>query len=94
MIVRADSFEDYAYAQPHDFLTITLRPEPSASRAGDDTKLRCISVQVSGAPEKARWFFRADGTLDGIDYPDGQHLIRSDAHDVAMEFAHKETLRP
>ena len=96
MIIHTDSFIDYAYAQPRDLLTITLRPEPDAARSSDDTgtKMRCICVQVSGAIEKSRWFFRVDGTLDGIDYPDAQHLIRSDEHDVAMDFAHKEALRP
>jgi hypothetical protein len=96
MIIRADSFIDYAYAQPRDFLTATLRPEPDAQRSINDSqdKLRCISVQFNGAPERALWFFREDGTLDGVDYPQAQHLIRSDEHDVTQAFAHKEALRP
>jgi hypothetical protein len=96
MIIRTDSFSDYAFAQPRDFLTITLRPEPNQARPTDDsgTKLQCVSVQVSGSVEKALWFYRPDGTLDGADYPDSQHMIRSDEHDIAMQFAHNESLKP
>ena len=92
MIVRTDSFVDYAGVQPRDFMTAILRPEPDAARPTDDTqtKLHCISVQFSGAFEKSRWYYREDGTLDGVDYPESQRLIRSDEHDITMNFAHKD----
>jgi hypothetical protein len=96
MILRTDSFVDYAYAQPTDLLTVTIRPQPDAPREGDEggQPLHCVQVEFSGAGETSRWFFRPDGTLDGVDYSQSQHLIRRDVRDISMDFAHTEPLRP
>lgn len=96
MIVRTESFLECAYLEPRDLLTVTLRPEPDAARPTDDshTPMHCISLEVSGTGEKSRWFYREDGTLDGVDYMQGQHLIRSDEHDVTMAFSHNDAMRP
>ncbi|HEX3357012.1 MAG TPA: hypothetical protein VHS31_08585, partial [Tepidisphaeraceae bacterium] len=98
MILRTDSFMDLAYAQPTDLFTVTIRPQPDTSRDTDDADssqpLHCVQIEFSGTGETSRWFFRPDGTLDGIDYSQAQHLARRDEKEISTDFSRTPQLIP
>jgi hypothetical protein len=93
MLIRTDLSLDYSFAEPTALLSVMIRPEPNTAR-DDGEKLKCISLEVCGTGEKSRWFYRADGTLDGTDAPQGQRSIRRDQHDISMDFSRNAKMRP
>jgi len=98
-IFRTDSFFDYAYAQPTDLLTVTIRPEKAARTEenpapGAENPLKVVLVEFSGSGERARWYLRPDGTIDAIEYPQSQRLIRREKNELSMDFFHNEQMRP
>ena len=37
-------------------------------------------------PMRLRWYFRSDGTLESIDFPQGLHRVRSDLQQIRLGF--------
>ncbi|HTL27676.1 MAG TPA: hypothetical protein VL282_00580, partial [Tepidisphaeraceae bacterium] len=88
MIVECESFSGYEGAATQALLRLVITPSSDVARSGlaDAKPLRCINVEVNGSGEVSRWFFRADGSLDSIDYADGFRRIRSDLSTIRSEF--------
>src|SRR2546430_2656255 len=98
MIVRTDSSPEYAHVRNTDLLTVIIRPEPGITRSADDNSgapgLKCVSLEFSGSGEKIRFFFRPDGTLEGVDSPQSIRLVHSDERDIVTSFSRNDAMKP
>jgi hypothetical protein len=96
MILQADSFvglsgKGVAVAQPMR-LIFTPGGPPKSTEGGE--ALRCVTVEVSGTGLLSRFYFKADGSLDSIDYSDGLQQAVSNEADVKFQFRGDARMEP
>jgi hypothetical protein len=88
MILRTDLAMDSLNARPTALLTLIIRPEPSSS------SLRCVSVELAGSGSLSRWYFKADGALESVDYTQHIRQVRREQADISLDFARAPVMKP
>jgi hypothetical protein len=88
MILESESFIGYEGAATGSLMRLIITPTSDVAHSGqaDAKPLRCVNVEVNGSGEISRWYFKADGTLDSIDYADGFRRVRSDLLTIRNSF--------
>jgi hypothetical protein len=94
MVLRSESFVDFASPIVQPMKLVVTPGGPAKSIDNGKTPLRCVSVEVSGTGEIGRWYFRPDGTLDSVDFPEGLEIVRADAGMVKTDFAADARMAP
>jgi hypothetical protein len=95
MILRTESFlgdQGTPITQP---MRLIVTPGGTSKLTdGGKTPLRCVSIEVSGTGEVSRYYFRPDGALDSIDYPDYLLQTRSDLATVRFQSGGDQRMSP
>jgi hypothetical protein len=98
MILQVDSYFDAGSVQNTSLLTIIIRPPTSTARpttgADGSTSLHAVSLEINGSGERSTWYFRSDGTLDGIDEADSIHTTRQELSNLEMDFSRDPQMKP
>lgn len=87
MILRSESVPagEVGRATAHPMRLIVTPTGPLKTTDGGKTPLRCVSIEVSGTGEISRYYFRPDGALSTIDFPDNLQQTRSDPVSVKLQ---------
>jgi hypothetical protein len=93
MILRSESFPGFDALAAPTLLTLVIRPASDVPRTaeGETKPMRCVSVQVNGSGQLSRWYYRENGDLECVAFPDGVQLLRSDSSSIQFTF-HQDSL--
>jgi hypothetical protein len=77
-------------------LIVTSGGGGAGNRMAEDgkTPLRCTTVEVSGSGILIRYYFRPDGQLEMIDYPDDIQQAPSDESTIKLQFGGDRRMLP
>ncbi len=96
MLVQTESFIGYEQRLNAELLRLRIEPTEEEPRtiAGENAPMRCLKVQVNGSGEISRWYFKGDGELEQIDFPDGVRRVRDTEAGVGEHFAGDTQMLP
>lgn len=97
LLLRTDSFPGGAecIGAPEP-LTIVVRPDPRSARKanGETEPMRCVTASVNGSGRVSRWYFRATGELESVEFPDGVRRVESDLRTLRFDFGKDGQMSP
>jgi hypothetical protein len=97
MLIQTESIAGFALqgvALPRPMRLIVTPVGPGRTTDNGHTVLRCVTVEISGTGALLRFFYRPDGVLDSIDYPDDLQQTQSDETQVKFQFGGDRRMLP
>jgi hypothetical protein len=99
MALRTDVLPGDVTVRPTSLLGVFIRPGEGGSASGEvespaPAGSTALLVEIAGSGMLMRCTFRPDGSLDSIDRPCGVRQVRSDATEIALQFARDARMKP
>ncbi|MEO6434328.1 MAG: hypothetical protein ABIP55_01015 [Tepidisphaeraceae bacterium] len=96
MLLRSESFVGFeAVATPLPIaIVVRAVANPSRKAEGEDQPMRCLEAEVNGSGVVSRWYFRASGEVECVEFPGGMQRVSSDSKAIRFDFGSEGLMAP